>query len=398
MINVNIEDVELRIEMFGGFVIIYQGKRVTELVRRSSKIWKLIQYLIVHRYKTISQDELVEVFCNDEEISNPSSTIRTMVYRARSALTESGLPFAEDMIISGNGGYRWNNSIRCTVDTEEFETLLKKAGAATNRNEKLGIILQTSALYKGDFLPNSAGELWVMPLDRWYRSAFLNSVHEALDILVETGYNDEAEELCVKALRTDPFDEKILEHHLCVLLAQGKNKEAFDEYNKMETMFFDVLGVSFSDRLRDLYTQIQRPELAEGASLDSILNGWLDGADYPGAYYCDISVFKMIYQIEARSAARSGRTAYIVRFEVKHEAGAKDGGVMKHLGKVIPLSLRKGDLFTRAAHGQYLLMLHSLTYENCKMLVSRILNTLDSRYLSKIIGTTIKPVTPIEIK
>jgi len=385
----------LRIEMLGGFMIEYDGNRITEQVKRSSKVWKLIQYLVVHRDKIVSQEELVDAFCNDEVVSNPGSTVRTMIYRARTALADCGMPCADDVILSGNGGYRWNNSLECTVDVEEFADLVKKISLVDSRDEKYALIKQATDLYHGDFLPNSSDEMWVMPLERWYRTAFINSVHEALSILAEDGRHAEVEELCSKALRTDPFDERVLEYHLRAMLAQGKYMEAMDEYRKMEAMFYDVLGVTFSDSLRSLYPQLQRPESHEGAPLENVLGEWLEGANFPGAFYCDVSVFKTVYQIEARSAVRSGRTAYIVRFETKQKSGEKDGGVMKQLSQVIPLCLRKGDLFTRASPSQYMLMLNSLTYENCMMLASRILNSLDAKYQSKVAETSIRPVRPI---
>ena len=395
MVNVNTGDVELRIEMLGGFVIIADGHRVTEQVKRSSKIWKLVQYLVAHRHKRVPQEELIEVFCDEELAGNPGGTIRTMVYRARSALTECGLSCADDLILSGSGGYAWNNAINCVVDTEEFEALLKKAGSGVEREERLEALLHATDLYNGDFLPNSGGEMWVLPLSRWYRSAFMKAVQEALELLVEDGRNDKVEELCAKALRTDPFDEIILEYHLRALLAQSKNLEALDEYSRMETMFFDVLGVSFSDSLRSLYNTIQRPEIKDGKSLGNVLSDWLEGADFPGAYYCDLSVFKTVYRIEARAAARSGRTAYMVRIETKSSPSAKDGGVMRQLGQVIPNNLRKGDLFTRASPNQYMMMLNNLTYENCKMLTNRIIKSLDAKLQPKVIGMSIQAVRPV---
>jgi len=66
---------------------------------------------------------------------------------------------------------------------------------------------------------------------------------------------------------------------------------------------------------------------------------------------------------------------------------------MKQLGMAIPGSLRKGDLFTRCSPNQYMLMLFSLTYEDCKTLISRIIHTLDSKYLPKIMGTHIKYIS-----
>ena len=92
---------------------------------------------------------------------------------------------------------------------------------------------------------------------------------------------------------------------------------------------------------------------------------------------------------------RSGRATYLVRFDAKHERNTKNC-VMKHLGKEILGSLRMGDLFTRASPNQYILMLHNLTYEDCKALVERITHALDAKYLSKIIGTSIRKIVPIE--
>jgi len=395
MVNININDVQVSIKMLGGFVIDTGDSRITEQVKRSSKIWKLLQYLIAHRHKAVSQEELIEVFCEGEQMGNPGSALRTMVYRARTVLARGGIPYAENMILSKNGGYTWNNAVKCQVDTEEFEELNKKAGMEIEEDKRLELLLQATDIYKGDFLPNSAGDMWVMPLSRWYRSMYLNCAHDALEILDKNGQNVEAEELCVKALRVDPFDETLLGYHLRALLAQGKNAEALDAYSKMEAMFYDILGVNFSDSLRALYNQIQRPPNKEGVPLENVLSDWLEGAASPGAYYCDLSVFKTMYQIESRSVPRSGRTAYIVRFDTKHEPGTKGGGVMKQLGVAIPSNLRMGDLFTRASPSQYMLMLHSLTYEDCKSLIDRIMYSLDARYLPKIIGTSIKPVIPI---
>jgi len=69
---------------------------------------------------------------------------------------------------------------------------------------------------------------------------------------------------------------------------------------------------------------------------------------------------------------------------------------MKQLGMAIPGSLRKGDLFTRYSPSQYMLMLYSLTYEDCKMLINKIMHSLDSKNLAKIIGTHIRHLNPIE--
>ena len=381
--------------MLGGFVISYDGNRVTEQIKKSSKIWRFVQYLIINRYKTVTQEELEDVFCADEASVNPSGVVRTLVYRARVALAECGFPYAEDMILSSSsGGYRWNNAVSFTIDAEEFETLLKKASAENDPEERLKLIMEAAALYQGDFLQNASGELWVMPIARWYRTSFLSSVHEALRILTESGRIAEAEGLCARALRIDPLDETIIEYHLRSLLAQGKKTEAVDQYIKMESVFYDILGVTFSEELSVLNEQILRMETGDNAPLDGMMNKWLEGANAPGAYYCDANVFKTMYQIESRSAARSGRTAYIVSIDVKNKSEDIVNDLMTQLSGAIPPNLRKGDIYTRSGPRQYMIMLKSLTYENCKMLVDRILDSLSTKQLTKAIGTTIHTTKP----
>ena len=393
--DINFDNIHIKIETLGGFAIIDGNKRIIEQEKRSSKTWKLLQYLVAHRHKIVSQEELAEIFCDEDNLDSAGSALRTIIYRARAVLVKSGLTCADSLILTKGGGYSWNNDIPCTVDIEEFEACYKKAHAEVSDDVRLCLLLKASDIYKGDFLPNAVGELWVLPLSRWYRSMYISCTLDSLELLVKLKRFVEVEQLCAKALQIDPFEEKLIEYHIRAMIAQGKNSDALAEYKRAETMFYDVLGVSFSEELRALYAAIQRPEMEECTTLENLLGQWLDGADFPGAYYCDLSEFKTIVQIESRSVPRSGRTAYIVMLETKHEAEVKNGGVMGQLSTIIPANLRKGDLFTRSCPSQYLIMLHSLTYEDCKMLLNRILHDLDSKYLPKVVGTTIKPLKPL---
>ena len=388
----------MRIELFGEFAITGNGKRITENTKKSSKVWRLLQYLITHRNRSISQEELLDVFCGDQlDGGNPGSILRTMVYRARSALEKGGLENASNIIVAKSGGYSINKNIECVTDVEEFEELIKKSEVPNIKADvKLDLLMQAAALYKGDFLPNSNSDMWVVPLVRWYRTMYLDAVHDALKLLSMLERNREVAELCTKALVVDPFDVKLIEFHIKVLLKQGKNTEALNFYKRMESMFFDVLGVNFSSELRDLYNEIQQPEAKDEMGLDSLLTEWAQDADYPGAYYCDAGVFKSFFQIEARGVQRSGRSSFVIKFNTKHvPKGQKPSGVMRQLGMTIPRCLRMGDIFTRCSPNQYMLMLFSLTYEDCKMLINRIMRSMDSKYISDIKSSEICLISAI---
>lgn len=384
--------------MLGGFAIIADGKRIIEQAKKPSKVWRLVQYLVAHRNRAVSQEELLDIFCKDENKGNPGSVLRTLVYRARATLTECGLECGAGIINAKSGCYSWNNSIECVTDTEELEECTKKATSCSDDNEKLALLLQVSELYKGDFLQGSTGEMWVIPLVRWYRSLYIGAVHEALDLLMKQERIAEAEALSTKALGIDPFDEYLIQSYLRTLLAQKKNAEALEMYKKMETMFFDELGVDFSEELHALYSEIQQAEEPEDEPLHDVVMNWLTDVDTDSVYYCDSSDFKMLCQIESLSAARSGKTTYIIRFNTKHDPDpkliAKGGGVMKNLEQAITSCLRTSDIFTRYGPNQYMVLLRSLTYEDCKMLINKILSRLDAKYLPKIVDTSIMHVTP----
>ena len=385
---------KVRVEMLGGFTLRYKSAVLDEQRKRQSKVWKLIQYMVAHRSKNISLTELIDLFASEDQHGNPATAIRTMVYRARAIFAESGFP--EDLLLSGGGGYTWNNEYPCFVDTEEFEKHINSAQAAADEDSRLDFLLRAAELYKGDFLPQSVNEMWAHPLNRWYRIMFLNCAHDALLMLRERQMHSQTEMLASKALIIDPFDETLLEHLFHAMISDGKVADAIGEYKRTEQLFFDTMGAELSDNLRRLFSDMQHLGEAQDIPLDDVLESWRND-NLQGAYYCDLIVFKTIYQIEARSLVRTARTVYIVRIDTKFvPKNTKSENIMQRLAAVIPTTLRKGDLFTRSAGNQYMLMLHNLTHQNCVELTNRILQSLDSKHISKIAAMTIRPIKPIE--
>ena len=385
----------VKIQMLGGFSIVSGEIRVEERAKRSSKIWKLLQYLVAHRYKTVSQEELLDVFWPDNGKNNPGNALRTSVYRIRATLAASGLPDAESLLVYNNGGYAWNREIGCVVDTEEFEKLCQQAGASERPGEKLGLLLEAAKLYRGDFLPNAGGELWAMRIVSYYRSMYTNCAHTILELLADAGRHDEAELFCTRALRIDPFDETVHECHLLSLLAQGKHAEALAEYKKMEALFYNELGERPAQGLRSLYKQIHQPKKASGKrAAAGMPNEWPGEAETPGAYYCDPDMFNEFCRLQALSMDRSGKSAFIVRFDVRRKTREATGIAMERLGNAISSALRRGDIYTRSGPGQYMLMAQNLTYENCKALPERIFQSLGDGFAQGGIDTTIRPIKP----
>ena len=172
------------ITMFGSFQLRWGDLIVEDSGSRAHKLWSVLEYLVAFRNKDISHLELQESLWGDSETDNFANTLKSLIYRIRTLLVNSGLPMAKDLIVYKRGIYSWNNSVATVVDCEVFEDLIKKASDPhMPGQQRIELYQKAIALYKGDFLPNSAYEPWVIPLSTYYHNLYIKCVCEAVELL-----------------------------------------------------------------------------------------------------------------------------------------------------------------------------------------------------------------------
>lgn len=388
----------IKIQMLGDFSIASGEGSVRELTKRAPKFWRVLQYLIAFRNQQISREDLISAIWPDGKSGDPENAMRNMVFRIRTALVESGMEHAKDMLIRSGEGYCWNSKLDCYVDSEEFERLYKEAASPeVPRAVRLDKLIEAIALYKGDFLPTAGFEMWAIPLTSYYRSLFFKCVHMAIDMMMEDEKFSDVELICKKALQFDPFDEVTHEYHLKSLIAQKKQKLALDEYQRLSTLFFEELGVSPSENLKELYLKILETTEQKQKDIIPLVKNWSDSGSFEGAYFCESEVFRIIYQVEARLLNRNGQSAFLVSISAEDLGRQKKAALaMRQLQDTIQNSLRKGDLFTRLDVNQYLLLLQNLAYEDCKLVSARIQRKYAKNNRSVQLKTKIQPVKPLE--
>jgi GGDEF domain-containing protein len=73
---------------------------------------------------------------------------------------------------------------------------------------------------------------------------------------------------------------------------------------------------------------------------------------------------------------------------------------MDNLYDVIKGSLRRGDVFSRFSSTQFVLMLPTLTYENCEMVMERVIRRYKQTYRAKAadIIASVQPLIPVELQ
>ena len=224
------EQMTVSVSMLGGFSLQVDGNILTDEINRSQKLWNVLCYLIVHRDRNVSQQELIELFWPGENSNNPINALKTLLYRVR-AILEPMFPSALPPILSQRGSYSWNRAIACRLDTDRFEKLCTRArGEGLSDGDRMALYKEATDLYEGDFLPRQSSNLWVVPLAARYHSIYVKAVKQYAALLERYGCFEEMYALCSRASELDTLDESL--HILVIrsLVKQGKDAAALERY------------------------------------------------------------------------------------------------------------------------------------------------------------------------
>ena len=171
----------LQISMLGGFSLSYpDGTAIDYQSNRSNKLWMVLAYLLTHRGKQITQDELIDILWPDEEIDNPVNTLKTMRHRLCGMLDALGGIPGKEMIRYNHGIYAWSEEVDCVLDIDQFSTYCALAEQEQDDSQKISYYLNALEYYNGDFLPKLSSEMWVMSAHAYYHAEYLRVVKNVL--------------------------------------------------------------------------------------------------------------------------------------------------------------------------------------------------------------------------
>lgn len=378
----------IHIQTLGQFSVSIGGKSINNSANQAKKPWSILEYLITFRNRDITANELIELIWSDDQSANPGGALKTLVFRSRKLLEPLDIP-PHDLIIQKRGSYAWNPKYQTIVDADEFEKLcLHAAMDGTSKEEQLLLYRQAIELYQGDFLPKSSWEPWVVPISARYHSLYLQAAHRTIELLSLTGDWEEITKLCEKSIQIEPFDEDLHYSMIYALYNSGKQNLALDHYNRTIDLFYNEFSLTPSERLKDLYKIIRDEKHGVTTDLSSIQESLQEHQRTDGAYYCEYSVFKDIYQLEQRAIKRTGDSIYLCLLTVRTSSGELPKTsvmvrAMDSLGKAISGSLRRGDVYARYSIAQYIILLPTASYENGCSVMKRITTSFKKEYSRK---------------
>lgn len=391
---------KIYVQTLGEFSIRIGEKEVSDQSNQSKKPWRLLKYLIVFQKKAISPSELISTIWMDDTGANPNGALKTLMFRSRRLLEPLGIS-PQKLLVQQQGSYGWTKEYETVLDADQFEEICSRVLSQANPNEDiLELCLEGLTLYKGDFLPNSEYESWVIPISAYYHSLYQKLVYKTIELLTEREDYSRITSICQNAISIEPFDEEFYYHLVYALYKDGHISQAIEQYNHTTDLFYNEFSISPSQRFKDLYKLIQDSEQNVATNLDVIQETLREEAS-GGAFYCEYPVFRDLFQLERRSIERTGDSIYLCLLTLSdlNDKTPKNpvlSKAMDHLNNAIRTSLRCSDVYTRYSVSQYIILLPTVTVELGEMVMKRILSNFHKMYSRKdlVVNYRLQPVLP----
>lgn len=375
----------LKIYTFGNFTIKNGEEIITRNKSKSSKRWKLFQYLITFSEQEISRDELIMILgLNNSD--NPEGALSALVYRLRKYLARYSQKENEHFVQTTGSAYTFNNNADYWMDAEEFKNLCKETELLINNNslKVVEVFEKALSLYNGDYLQEARTEEWLWSARNYYRDLLKNTLLK-LDIFLQkkNEYNkliefyDEVQSLI-------NFDEEIIAGLLKAMIEMGKISEVQYKYKEIRDIYKDN-NLILPPVLENIYTEMELENIEDP---EVFLEKLDEETEKRGAYLCTPEKFRELYELEKRRLKRDALPRYLIHFRLLEKKAKRQKKIaIDHIDKIgeqflqlLIDQIRSGDIVCRWQKKYFIAFLFNLDCEEARKVSQRIENSFRARY------------------
>lgn len=361
-------------ELLGSFSY-GEGRRQTRSVPKAGKkTLSFLQYLIVNHERSISVDELIEMFWTEDRSSAPANALRNMLFKVRNLLKKM-FPEQTDLLLTFPGCYTWNPAVRLEADTEQFEFICLEARKKSGE-ECYRLLMQAIVLYKGEFLGANDSE-WALVLRQYYRTLYVDACRLVLPLLCEKKQWLDVISICDQGYKSDFTLEDFTACQMQALVELGQPEQAVEKYEAFRGRMQQEFGIAPTERIEQIYI------LAVGLckrdiGVQEIFKLMQEDKSDGRAFFCTFEMFQSIAALEKRHLARSGKNSSLAI--IRLGAGAVLSSDSRRLERVLLEGLRAGDPVARLEAGSYMLLLTGTGIDDALLVMSRIDSTFHKTY------------------
>ena len=161
----------IEITTLGNFSIRVDGNTVTEGFRKTTKLWKLLNLLIINKRKLLPVNAILESLWNEGDYPANNGTLHNLIYRLRELLTDDS---AENYIVFKNNCYMLKTGEGLIVDVHCMEEFYYKAtNAELSVVRRSELLKKTADMYNGEYtLGSFSSDIWSLSTVSRYKRMF----------------------------------------------------------------------------------------------------------------------------------------------------------------------------------------------------------------------------------
>lgn len=378
----------VRINLMGTFQISSGDVTLREKDIRSVRGIKLLTFLVLNRKRIVTIQELEEFLIRQEtegNFENADGYVKNLVYRVRKILKAIG-PYP--YITTGYKNYAWNPEIPVIVDVEIFKQQYENARNCPNLEQKK--ILYKELLYSWRPLTGVlTDEYWMMGIDTYYTSVFLEAVKNLAGILEKENKYKELVQLCRYAMPVEPLDEDIRFWLIKTLILQKRTGEALKEWENARRVWKKQLQGYFPERLNSLYKDIISSSISNEPDTMKILRSLMKFArEKQGGRYCAQEIFEQLCLFLIGRNKGSENEEYLILFTLVAgdlEKQEKKQGFTLRNGRnkfvdILLKDLEHGDVFTELGTRQFAVLPAECSEKKCEQTAGRLIEKFEKSY------------------
>jgi DNA-binding SARP family transcriptional activator len=370
---------QITVVMLGKFDIIVEGRSALPQISNSHKSILLLKHLILNRGKAIPIASLIEIFWAEAEKSvNPENALKTMVSRIRSNLAKVN-PDLKNCIQAENRSYMWSTEAPCDVDVFRFEEMCESVKECDTLGESVReVYTHIIDIYGGDLSYSNTDEEWIVSRSLCLHHLYLQTVYKFIDMLKAEQDNEMVIHVCRIALDIDAFDERLNLELMTALKDSGQSNAALTQYKYVTSAYYKYLGIEPTEGIQSFYRNLVRSHQSSESDLQTIRTELLNSdSGETGAFICEYSIFKDIYQLQLRNIGRQENKMFLALLSVENTVEEYfdpliQDTVMRRLLAILKDCLRRGDTISRFSSSQYAILLPMMYYSNGYIVINRI--------------------------
>ncbi len=372
---------ELEVRMLGSFSLETGGHRITDAENRSQKPWLLMAYLLCHRGRTVSQEELIRMCWEPEEIKgDPANALRVVLHRARAMLDKLEVVTGRDLLVRSRDGFEWGDRLSVWTDVEEFESLYGEGCANADQKFKLQCFKRAISLYGGDFLSRNTGDGWAGCMAERLRRMYLDMAEQAVELYSGDGQLERGAQLCREVLNVLPGHEGMYRRLMETLLELGQAEQAVEVYEKLRVECLETLDRLPERKTRQIYYRALQASNGDGIPVRLHPGDGCEAGGPPGAKVCDFTFFQLFYPSAEWLVEQCGVEMYNTLFTLELEQARPVSQrtrerLMEHLCRQLRMEVGRSGTLTQCDEARFLAIVRIDGYENTCLFCERQVET-----------------------